>query len=318
MKLDIKNTVTRAIGKTTLKVKKHSPELLLIAGVTGVVVSAVMACKATTKLDATLEQANEEIAAVNQKNEWGKVLVVDDNGDEEIVEYTNEDYRKELAIVYIQNGIKLVKLYGPAVTLGVSSIGCILASNNIIRKRNLALSAAYHVVDNGFKEYRGRVVERFGEELDRELKYNIKTKEVERVVVNEDGTETTVTETVKVGDPNYQSSYARFFDEYCKGWTKDPEMNLYFLRQVQNYCNEKLKAQGYLFLNDVYEELGIRKTKAGQCVGWVYDPKYPVGDNFIDFGIYDLYNEEKRSFVNGYEPSILLDFNVDGEILDHI
>ena len=89
-----------------------------------------------------------------------------------------------------------------------------------------------------------------------------------------------------------------------------------FLKRQQNFANEKLQTNGFLFLNDVYEMIGIPKTKAGQIVGWIYDEKNPVGDNFVDFGIYDVNNEAKRDFVNGYERSILLDFNVDGNIWD--
>ena len=208
----------------------------------------------------------------------------------------------------------MAKLYAPAVILGTVSIAAILGGHNILRKRNIALAAAYTAVDKGFKEYRGRVIERFGEELDKELKYNIKAKEIEETVVNEDGTETTVKKTVNVADPNTTSIYARFFDDGCTGWTKDPEYNLMFLKDQQRYANDILKSRGHLFLNEVYDMLGIPRSTAGAVVGWIYDEKCPVGDNFVDFGIYDLYDEKKRDFVNGYERTILLDFNVDGEI----
>lgn len=114
---------------------------------------------------------------------------------------------------------------------------------------------------------------------------------------------------------NNTSDYARFFDETCAPWEKDPEYNVCFLNQQQNFANDLLRRQGYLFLNDVYDMLGIARTKAGQVVGWVYDEKNPIGDNYVDFGLYDLRNAR---FVNGYEKSILLDFNVDGVILDKI
>ena len=189
---------------------------------------------------------------------------------------------------------------------------CVLTSHKILRKRNMALAAAYATVDRSFKEYRGRVVERFGEELDRELKYNIKAKQVEETVVNEDGTETVVTKTVNAVDPTQYSEYARFFDDGCIGWEKNPEYNLMFVRQVQNWANERLKSRGYLFLNEVYEMFGFPMTEAGQVVGWVYDKE--IGDGFVDFGVYDLYNEKARDFVNGRERVILLDFNVDGNV----
>ena len=195
-------------------------------------------------------------------------------------------------------------------------MGCLLASNDILRKRNAALSAAYMTVDKSFKEYRQRVVDRFGEEVEKEIRYNIKAEEVTSTVVAEDGSETTITETVKTMDPNLYSDYAKFFDEASPYWQKDPEYNFMFLKSQQQYANDLLKARGRLFLNEVYEMLGIDKTKAGQIVGWVYNPDNPIGDNFVDFGIFDMSKERVRAFVNGYEPNILLDFNVDGNIWD--
>ena len=182
----------------------------------------------------------------------------------------------------------------------------------------MALTAAYATIDRSFKEYRGRVVERFGKELDRELRYNIKAQEIEEKTVDKDGNETIEKKTISVVDPNMYSDYARIFDNGSMGWTKDPEYNLMFLKLQQNQANDRLRAQGYLFLNDVYDMLGIPRTKAGQIVGWVYDEENPVGDNFVDFGIYDIYNEKACDFVNGRERSIVLDFNVDGNILDMI
>ena len=304
---NIVNSATKTFHRVGFQIKKHSPEILLVTGITGVVTSAVMACKATTKVDAIIEESKKSIDTIHEGMTAGNICDV---------EYTEEDGKKDLAIVYIQTGVKFAKLYGPSVLLGLTSIGCILASNNIIHKRNVALSAAYTAIDRSFKGYRSRVIERFGENMDRELRYNIKTQEVKETVVDEEtGKKKTVKSTVSVVDPNTYSDYARFFDEYCAGWTKDAEYNLMFLRQQQNYANELLKSRGHLFLNEVYDMLGIDRTKAGNIVGWIYDEKHPIGDNFVDFGIYVLDNEKARDFVNGRERSILLDFNVDGDIL---
>ena len=304
---NIVNSATKTFHRVGFQIKKHSPEILLVTGITGVVTSAVMACKATTKVDAIIEESKKSIDTIHEGMKAGNICDV---------EYTEEDGKKDLAIVYIQTGVKFAKLYGPSVLLGLTSIGCILASNNIIHKRNVALSAAYTAIDTSFKGYRSRVIERFGENMDRELRYNIKTQEVKETVVDEEtGKKKTVKSTVSVVDPNTYSDYARFFDEYCAGWTKDAEYNLMFLRQQQNYANELLKSRGHLFLNEVYDMLGIDRTKAGNIVGWIYDEKHPIGDNFVDFGIYVLDNEKARDFVNGRERSILLDFNVDGDIL---
>ena len=286
------------------QVQKHSPEILMGVGVVGVVTSTVMACKATMKLNDILEESKET---------RDKIKEVENNPKYED-KYSQEDAKKDLAINYVQTGMKVAKLYAPAVLLGGASLGCLLASNDILRKRNAALSAAYMTVDKSFKEYRNRVTERFGEEVEKEIRYGIKAEQLETTVVDEDGNETTVTETIKTMDPNLYSDYARFFDAASPYWQNDPEYNLMFLKAQQQYANDLLRAKGRLFLNDVYDMLGIEKTKAGQVVGWVYDRENPNGDNFVDFGIYDMSKERVRAFVNGYETNILLDFNVDGNI----
>ena len=303
---NLKEKMVKVYNKSEMKVRKYSPEILAGVGVVGVIASTVMACKATTKLNDILAESKEQLEQI-------KTVAVDPAYADK---YTEDDAKKDTTITYVQTGVKVVKLYTPSVILCASSLGCLLASNNILKKRNAALSAAYMTVDKSFKEYRRRVAERFGDEVEKEIRYNIKAKEI--TTVDEEGNE--VKETVKVmegaDDPTTYSDYARFFDESCPAWQNDPEYNLTFLRAQQQYANDLLKAQGRLFLNDVYKMLGIDITKAGQVVGWIYDPDCPVGDNFVDFGIYDMSKERVRAFVNGYEPNILLDFNVDGNIWD--
>lgn len=308
MKTEIITKTTRFVGKVGLQLKKHSPEIFMVAGIAGTVASTVMACKATTKVSKIMEEKEKAVDTIHVGMENGEI-----NG----VEYTEEDSKKDLTIVYAQTGVKLVKNYAPSVILGTLSIASIVTGHNILKKRNIALAAAYAVVDKGFKEYRGRVVERFGEAIDKELRYNIKAQEIEEVTVDENGKETVEKKIVNVINYDGVSEYARFFDDGNEGWTKDPEYNLMYLRHTQNHFNDKLKSIGYVFLNDVYDALGIPKTRAGHVVGWIYDEKNPNGDNYIDFGIYNN-TETNRAFVNGYERTILLDFNVDGDIYNKV
>ena len=311
-------TATRALGRASLTLKKHSPEILVVAGVVGTVVSAVMACKATTKVNLVLEETKEKVDIIHAGAEEGKVQGYLENGEVGMVEYTPDDAKKDLTIVYTQTGLQLVKLYGPAVLVGAVSIAGILTGHNILRKRNLALAAAYTAVDTGFKQYRGRVVERLGEKMDKELLYNIKAKQVEETVTDENGNETTVTKTVEVADANaVLGAYSFVFDETSSQWERDAELNKYFLLRQQDYANEKLKARGHMFLNEVLEMLGMPKCRAGQTVGWIYDENNPIGDNYIDFGIFNIHCEANRNFVNGIEKSLWLNFNVDGDILSH-
>lgn len=302
--MKMNDKLTRAIGKAGLKLKKHSPEILAAIGTVGVVASAVMACKATTKISEILDDTNDQLNTIRGAA----------NDPDLADRYSAEDAKKDTTIVYVQTGVKFVKLYGPAVAVGVASLGCLLGSNHILRKRNVALAAAYTAVDKSFKAYRGRVVERFGKEMDRELRYNIKAREVQEIVTDENGNETTVTSTIEVPEFSHDNSeYARCFDETCIGWTRDPEYNMMFVTQIQNWANDRLQSKGYLYLNEVYEMLGFQRTKAGQVVGWLYNGD---GDNYVDFGIFNVKDKQKRRFVNGYEKSIWLDFNVDGNILN--
>lgn len=312
-KVEIINSLNRTVNRAGLRFKKHSPEILLVTGVVGVVASAVMACRATLKVNQVLDEPKQDIGKIHEAAAKG----VTEAGEE----YTKEDHKKDLAIVYVKTGVNLIKLYGPAIALGAVSVGCLFASNNIIRKRNIALAAAYSAVDSSFKDYRGRVIERFGKELDRELKYNIKAEEVEEIVTDEEGNETVVKRTVEVMDLDPyapHSPYSIVFDDGNTGWDKDPELSKFFLIQQQNYANDLLKSRGHLFLNEVYDMLGARRTAAGAQVGWIYDEKNPIGDNYVDFGLFDVRRRKVRDFINGYEKVIVLDFNVDGVILEHL
>ncbi|WP_289621892.1 DUF6353 family protein [Bacteroides congonensis] len=310
------NKVSGVFGNVSFKMKKHSPEILMAAGVAGVIVSAVMACKATLKVDAVMDETKEKMDKIHTAEENGPTEAGED--------YSKEDAKKDTVIVYAQTGLQLAKTYAPAVAIGALSIASILASNNILRKRNVALTAAYTVLDTDFKNYRSRVIEKFGKEIDRELKYNIKAEKVSATEVDaETGKEKKVKKNAFVVNPSDVSGYARFFEKYTVDedgnsilnphWEPNNEYNIMFIKAQENYANDLLRAKKRLFLNDVYEMLGLPRTKAGQVVGWVYDKDNPVGDNYVDFGLYTD-NLSYSDFANGLDPAILLDFNVDGNI----
>ena len=312
MKTDIMASVSRSLHKVGFKLKKHSPEILIVTGVIGIVTSTVMACKATTKVNDIVDETKDMVDKIHDAVENKKHT---SDGEE----YTQEVANKDLTTVYIQTGWKFAKLYGPAVLLGVASIGCMVGSNHILRKRNIALGAAFTAMDKSFKEYRGRVIEKFGKDLDRELRFNTKAKQIEETVVDENGKESTVTKTVEIVDPNVTHSiYSVVFCEGNTGWTKNAELNKVFLLQQQNYANDKLRLNGVLTLNEVYDMIGAPRTAYGQLAGWVYTEDSSVGDNFVDFGIFDINSEKKCDFINGIERSIILDFNCIGNILDYI
>lgn len=298
-KTEIMKSVNGVASKTVMKLKKHSPEILVVAGIAGTVVSTVLACKATTKVAEILDETKGTLDTIHEGMETGAI-----NGQE----YTTEDGKKDTVVVYAQTGMKLAKLYAPAIILGTLSITSILASNNILRKRNVALGAAYAAIDKSFKEYRGRVIERFGEQVDTELKYGIKAKKFEEIEVDpETGKEKKVKKTVMVADPNLQSDYAVYFDSKSRNYETNPDYNRMFLKAQQAFANDKLQTRGHLFLNEVLDDLDLPRTPAGQIVGWTKDGP----DGYVNFRIVEV---ERETEDGRHEPALLLDFNVEGNI----
>lgn len=298
-KTEIMKSVNGVTSKAVMKLKKHSPEILVVAGIAGTIVSAVLACKATTKVAEILDETKGTLDTIHEGMETGAI-----NGQE----YTTEDGKKDTVVVYAQTGIKLAKLYGPAIILGTLSITSILTSNNILRKRNVALGAAYAAIDKSFKEYRGRVIERFGEQVDTELKYGIKAKKFEEIEVDpETGKEKKIKKTVMVADPNLQSDYAVYFDSKSRNYETNPDYNRMFLKAQQAFANDKLQTRGHLFLNEVLDDLDLPRTPAGQIVGWTKDGP----DGYVNFRIVEV---ERETEDGRHEPALLLDFNVEGNI----
>ena len=305
-------TAKFAIGRGGLVLKKYSPEILTAAGVIGTVGSTVLACKATLKVEDILDEAKKKSNLIN---------AVHDGEIEVDAEYTDKDYSKDLIVNRTQTAVKLIKLYGPAISLGALSITAILGGQHILRKRNVAVMAAYKLCEESFNNYRSRVKDELGEEKDRQFYYGMTEETVKDKVKSKDGKTKTVTKKVEKAPDHLYSQYARFFDEANINWDKSPEQNMYFLKMVQNQMNDKLKARGHVFLNEVYDALGFDRSEAGQLVGWVWNKDntaMEAGDGYIDFGIFDGNDYAKRAFVNGDERSILLDFNIDGMIYDLI
>lgn len=315
----MKHAVTKGVGRGLLIAKKYSPEILMVVGSASIVGSTVLACKATLKAEDVLEETKANIDKIHTAKE------IAENNKE--VKYTETDYRKDLTVAYTHSAMGFVKLYGPAVTLGVAGFACILGAHGIMRRRNVALVAAYKAVEKCFSDYRSRVVKELGVEKDREFKYGIKRESIVEEITDKDGNVNRVRKEVDVIDPNGISQYAKIFDDTNKNWDPTNGYNLMFLKCAQQTANDMLHSRGHLFLNEVYEMLGFEHTTAGAVVGWVDG----MGDDFVDFGmldttvagyvddrVNDTIGEQRRDFINGKRNAILLDFNVAGTIYDKI
>jgi hypothetical protein len=291
----VPSSVTQLIGRQSLLAQQNAPQILFAAGVAGTVASTVLACRATLKLSDVLTETQMNLDVAKSI---------------ESPEYSDSMRRKDTALIYGRSVGKVARLYAPSVILGAASIGALTKSHNILQERNLALTAAYAAVDKAFAQYRERVIDKYGEEEDREFRF---PSEEFDIVDEESGK----TETVKLlSDAHEESMYARFFDHENRNWNWADEINLFFLRCQQNWANDKLKARGHLFLNEVYDSLGLSRTAAGAVVGWVLNNE-DGSDNYVDFNIFDQFGNW-QSGINGRKGSILLDFNVDGVIWNKI
>lgn len=297
------NALSRSAHKALFKINQKSPEILLVASIGGAIAGTVMACKATLKAKEVVDEMKQNLELVETADKYSS---------EE--QYSREDKVNDLRTIYIQSGIKLAKLYAPAVGLGVLSIGGMIFSHGILRNRLGTAIAAYATLSTGFNEYRDRIAEAIGKDEELKIYHDVETYKDEEADKN-NGIVLARRKDRELVDG--YSIYARCFDEYNPNWKDNAEWNLDFLRSTQRYLNSKLIRDGYLFLNDAYAELGFDKTDEGQLVGWIYDPdRTDSGDNSVSFGLYDpSKGAVLGDFINGHEKSVFLDFNVDGVIL---
>lgn len=295
------------MGKLLLK--KHSPEILMVVGGVLVVTSTVAACYQTLKAKDILDKADEDIKKIN----YGEDVA---DGDSDFDEHVA---RKQRMKVYSRLGIDMFKLYGPCVAGEILGLGMMFGGHKILQNRNATLAAAYSSLMTNYNSYRERVREKYG--VDEEIALSSGADRMDVISEDDDGQQTRVKNAMIVHDDgSTHSEYARIFDECCRDWSPSPSKNLATLRSRQNFANDKLRSEGFVFLNDVYRMLGFPPTPAGQVVGWIWDPDNKDHDNYIDFGIYDSIYTSKaaRDFINAAEPSVWLDFNVDGVIYNLI
>lgn len=304
-KTELATKAGQILVKTKLGIKKHSPEILVAAGIGTGIVAAIVACKQTIKANDIVAEARKSL----QNIEDVKELAANNE-----VKYTEENEQEDRKTIGMQVAVGMIKTYALPVGLGFLSITCILAGHHILKKRNVALAAAYSALSTDFMNYRKRVVNKYGKDVDFMLKNGLEKQIVANQVIDPETGEVKETkEEVLTYEGDKLSQYARVFDEVgSTQWTPSADHNRAFLLMEQNYFNERIRTRGYIFLNEVYERLGFRPTKAGSVVGWVYQNADYEG---IDFGIFTAHTQKAAEFLEGTEPSIILDFNVQGDIL---
>lgn len=294
-------------GRSQLFAMRHGPTILMGVGAVGVVASTIMACNATLKVNEVLAETKPDLDNIHSVH----------NDPSKAEKYPEEAYRSDLAKVYVRRGVSLAKLYAPAAIIGGISLACMIGSHIILRKRNIALVAAYKIIDDSFKEYRKRVVEEHGSHVDYAYRHGLDYETISKVETDEEGNEIgkrLVGVDFVEREDAINHNYDRKFDRNNIHFQKNMGDNLTFLKCAENEANDRLHTYGHLFLNDAYKLCGIHEPSvAGQEVGWWLHGKND--DSYIDFDLMNPRNEwHNNAYENPEDKVIYLSFNVDGPI----
>lgn len=287
---------------TTIKVgvEKALPTIMVVTGIGGVAVGAYKAAQAAPEAKEAIEEFKTMRESVEQCD-------VDPEVKREMV---TEGYKTL--------GHGLLHAYAKPALLVSGGAALILGGHGMISKKLATTTASLISTDNLFKNYRQNVIEDQGEDADFRYRTGIKKVEVESIEQDVRGRKRKVKKEIDVVDDVIGNPFMKFFDEANPNFSKNPTTNLYWLKKHEEWFNDRLRAEGYLFLNDVLYDLGFNRCSEGSVYGWLYDPDNPGAHNNVSLGIKDIRRKTIQNSINGYEPVILLDFNVDGVIYDKI
>ena len=292
MKSELIYKLGRALGKSKLFIKAKSPEILIGIGIATGIGRVVAAVIETHKYsDGIVKDHKEAIKEIKKFKE--------EHGDA----YTKKDIAVDTAIAYFDTTKYAVRVYWPAMALGAISIASTLGGYSIISSRYTAAVASCTALKEAFTKYRGRVIEELGEEQDRH--FLLGTRKETIVEKNENGED----EVKEVEVPDHDICLADTQFLFAKGvsmeWKPDPYYDLSFLKAQEQHKTRQLRARGYILLNEVLYDLGIKQTTAGAHLGWVWG--FPGADDVIDFQIKELRDEHGL-------PEYFLDFNCHGDV----
>ena len=294
-----KKVVTKTIPDFAVK---HLPEILMITGIASIGTGFVVGCSKSTKLKDVSEQVS-----IGIENDKTKIE-------------NDQDKTLKIIPIYIKNGAKYVKLYWLPVTFELLGIASVAGSYLVQRKRGKELAAAYVALAISSANYRQAVKERYGEEVDKELAYGVKTETIE----TQKGKKTITTENKKVNAPD---DYRITYKKGCPGWVDNELLRESYLYGIEKHCNNILNIKRKLFLNDVYDLLGYPRTQQGQIFGWYIAPDEDLQDNRV---IFDITNLSKKQWYLEHTnpddvysetdcpPEYFIDFNVECNVLKYM
>ena len=279
-------------------ISENSPKLLLIGGFIGFGATVILASHESTKLSKILDEHKKNMDEVNNY-----ISEHEEEMEKEDAEYNLNDAKKDKFTITCHTITDICKLYAPAAIAGIMTVVFFLSSYKVLSVRYLRASALACSLSDAFLAYRKRVKNELGEEMERH--FYLDTDKVKVTEIEPGKKDVIEYEEEVLKDSNNIPIYAKIFDEANVNWTKNPATNRLFLKGQMARANDLFRRDGVLLLNDVYRMLNFEITEIGNEVGWFKNH----GDQFVDFGIDDMSKERVRAFNDGYEPSILLNFN---------
>lgn len=328
--MSIKDALKSSANTIARIAEKHGPTAMVIVGTGAIIAGTVMACRATLKANDILDAHSEDMKKIEHAKSLSKPE-----------EYSDNDIKKDKALVYISTTKKFAKLYGPSLLVEAAGIACLLSAFGVMKNRYGAAMAAFTALDQKFSAYRKRVIETYGADAEKALRLpSANDISVQEKVVDENGEEKTVDKPTVCTESSAPYTYT--FDKYViytdrdgtrqvranAHWDKNYIYNENFLTMRQNYWNDYLTRHGYVFLNDILKDLDFEPCEEGHWAGWYYDPDDNTRDSFIDFDItrvvFDSENHcyrlprEDEDLDYDYDSPYMLTFNVDGNIYNKV
>lgn len=283
------STVKALARSAGTSISKHAPEILLVSGAVGFVATVVTASRATLKAQDILEEHNDKLRDIK---------TIRATTSEE--RYSEKDEKKDLITLHTQTSIKMIKQYAIPAGIGILSLTCFFASYGIMRKRYVALSAAYVSLEESFRLYRQRVIEDKGQDADTYYLTGVKPKEI--TVTDPDTGEKQKVKTIKDlnGTVIPASPYMIKFGKYKEDgernnqWQSDAHLNRCFILGQLDYLDHMLfersvrdrdgyiLKRGSVMLNELRELLGETGNTTGSVVGWRYSNGEKGCNGYID------------------------------------
>lgn len=240
-----KPNLTKVFNGVKIATVKHSPEILMGIGITGMVTTTVMAVRATPKALMLIE---------TEKRKLNYELL-------EEAKKSGSDVCNQITRLEAIDLVKVTwKCYIPAGITGIVSIACLIGASSVNARRNAALATAYTLSETTLRDYQKKVIETIGEKKEQTVRDAVAKEHIGRDPVENK-------EVIFSGRGNtlcYDSISGRYF-----------RSDMDAIKKAENELDARLRNEMYISLNEFYYEIGLEPLRViGDDLGWNIDSGY--------------------------------------------